>query len=253
MRTLSDRTQTPSDQTTNERLAESDVVSVADVLRPVLQAAPEAAALRMEFWDGSATGPPDAAVVARWNRSDALRRVLWMPNELGVARAYVAGDVDLDGDIFTCLVALRRLGLSLRASPAAALRLAVRAARRLGVVGRPPPPPEEEAGFSGWRHSPARDARSVTHHYDVGNDFYRVVLGPSLTYSCARFVTPESTLEEAQAAKYELICRKLGLHERPGARLLDVGCGWGSMALHAATNHGARVVGITLSPQQLEL
>ncbi|MDQ3897486.1 MAG: cyclopropane-fatty-acyl-phospholipid synthase family protein, partial [Actinomycetota bacterium] len=105
----------------------------------------------------------------------------------------------------------------------------------------------------GLRHSIRRDAASVSHHYDVGNDFYRLVLGPSLTYSCARFADDHTTLEQAQAAKFELICRKLGLHQRPGMRLLDVGCGWGSMALHAATVHGAEVVGVTVSREQAEL
>ena len=95
-----------------------------------------------------------------------------------------------------------------------------------------------------------RDKVAVSHHYDVGNEFYALVLGPSMTYSCARFVDAGVSLEQAQAAKHELICRKLGLHEQPGARLLDVGCGWGSMAIHAATEHGARVVGITISDEQ---
>ncbi len=90
----------------------------------------------------------------------------------------------------------------------------------------------------------------MSHHYDVGNEFYSLVLGPSMTYSCARFVDAGMSLEDAQAAKHELICRKLGLHERPGARLLDVGCGWGSMAIHAATRHGAQVVGVTISKEQ---
>ena len=92
----------------------------------------------------------------------------------------------------------------------------------------------------------------ISHHYDVGNDFYRLVLGPSMTYSCARFVTEDATLEEAQAAKHELICRKLGLDQRPGARLLDVGCGWGSMAIHAARHHGATVIGVALSREQVD-
>jgi len=127
----------------------------------------------------------------------------------------------------------------------------VRAARRLGALGPPLPPPPEECRPAGRVHSPARDARAISHHYDVGNDFYELVLGPSWTYSCARFVTPTTSLEEAQAAKYELVCRKLGLDERPGCRLLDVGCGWGSMAIHAARYHDARVVGVALSAEQV--
>lgn len=98
-----------------------------------------------------------------------------------------------------------------------------------------------------------QDARAISHHYDVGNDFYRLILGPSMTYSCARFVDDSSSLEDAQKAKHELVCRKLGLDRQPGATLLDVGCGWGSMALHAALQHGARVVGITLSQEQVTL
>jgi cyclopropane-fatty-acyl-phospholipid synthase len=103
------------------------------------------------------------------------------------------------------------------------------------------------------RHSRRRDAVAVSHHYDVGNDFYRLILGEAMTYSCARFVDPGVDLAGAQAAKHELICRKLGLHLRSGARLLDVGCGWGSMAIHAATHHGAQVVGVTISREQAEL
>jgi cyclopropane-fatty-acyl-phospholipid synthase len=102
-------------------------------------------------------------------------------------------------------------------------------------------------------HSKGRDGQAISHHYDVGNEFYRLVLGPSMTYSCARFVADESSLEDAQAAKHESICRKLGLADRPGLRLLDVGCGWGSMAIHAATHHGASVVGVTISEAQAEL
>jgi cyclopropane-fatty-acyl-phospholipid synthase len=128
----------------------------------------------------------------------------------------------------------------------------VGAARRLGVLGRPLPAPPEECRPTGRLHSPARDARAVSHHYDVGNEFYRLVLGPTMTYSCAKFTTPESSLEDAQTAKYELICRKLGVDRSPGTRLLDVGCGWGSMAIHASKYHGARVVGVALSREQVD-
>ena len=123
----------------------------------------------------------------------------------------------------------------------------LRAARRLGLLGRPLPPPPEEARLRGGVHSLRRDAAAIGHHYDVGNDFYRIVLGPSMTYSCARFSDEGMDLTAAQASKHELICRKLGLPEQPGARLLDVGCGWGSMAIHAALHHDVSVVGITIS------
>jgi cyclopropane-fatty-acyl-phospholipid synthase len=123
----------------------------------------------------------------------------------------------------------------------------------LGVLGLPLPRPSEEASPRGKRHSKTRDAQVISHHYDISNDFYRLVLGPSMTYSCARFVDPATRLDEAQSAKHDLVCRKHGLHEREGALLLDVGCGWGSLAIHAASTYGAQVVGITLSTEQAAL
>jgi cyclopropane-fatty-acyl-phospholipid synthase len=117
-------------------------------------------------------------------------------------------------------------------------------------TGRVPPPPEE-IRLRGRRHSSARDSASIAHHYDVSNDFYRLVLGPTMTYSCAYFDSPDGALERAQDDKHELICRKLRLRE--GERLLDVGCGWGTLAIHAAKHHGVGVVGVTLSRRQAEL
>jgi cyclopropane-fatty-acyl-phospholipid synthase len=228
--------------------------SAADGLAPVLAALVGAGApIRFRFWDGSSVGPPDPVGTIVVHSPDALRRIAWAPGELGVARAFVAGDLSVEGDIFEVLVALRDASpRELRAVDARTVAAIVRTARRLGVLRTPLPPPPEESRPAGRIHSAARDARAVSHHYDVGNDFYELVLGPSWTYSCARFVTPATTLEEAQAAKYELICRKLALDVRPGSRLLDVGCGWGSMALHAAQHHGAGVVGIALSHQQVD-
>ena len=136
----------------------------------------------------------------------------------------------------------------------------LRATRGVGALGSRPKPPVEEVVSHGIRHSLRRDRAAVGHHYDVGNEFYELVLGPSMTYSCARFTTPEATLEAAQSAKHELISRKLGLDRPPSGdagadgtgrrRLLDVGCGWGSMAIHAATNHDVDVVGVTISKEQ---
>jgi cyclopropane-fatty-acyl-phospholipid synthase len=124
-------------------------------------------------------------------------------------------------------------------------------ARLLGRSGiKRPPVPAEEARLHGRRHSRARDAAAISYHYDVSNEFYRMVLGPSMTYSCAVWPSEDATLEEAQAAKYDLICRKLGL--RPGMRLLDVGCGWGGMVMHAARHYGVQAIGITLSTNQAE-
>jgi cyclopropane-fatty-acyl-phospholipid synthase len=127
-------------------------------------------------------------------------------------------------------------------------RLAGSDLRRTGLRRLEVPP--EEARLRGRRHSRRRDARAVAHHYDVSNAFYRMVLGPSMTYSCAVWERPDVTLEQAQEAKVELVCRKLGLE--PGMRLLDIGCGWGGMVVHAAARHGVRAVGVTVSRRQAE-
>ena len=200
----------------------------------------------LECYDGSRIGPIDASTRVIVRSPDALHYVLTAPGELGFARAYVAGAIEIDGDISTALALRHRL-------PQA--RLTARewlAAARMAGVGalRPLAPPPEEAHLHGRRHSKARDAAGIAHHYDVSNDFYRLVLGPSMTYSCAVFESETATLEDAQAAKYELVCRKLGL--RPGMRLLDVGCGWGGMVMHAARHHGVHAVGVTLSSRQAD-
>ena len=215
---------------------------------------------RLRAWDGSETGPAEAEVTIVVHSPDALRRMLWAPGELGLARAHVAGELDIEGDIFALLNARDLLAdptehYEISFGPLAIAHLA-KAARDLRVLGRPLPAPPEEMRIPGRlssmlgrrMHSKARDASSVSYHYDVGNDFYRLVLGPSWTYSCAYWPTPDTTLEQAQAAKYEIVSRKLGLE--PGMRLLDVGCGWGGMALHAAQNHGVSVVGVTVSKEQ---
>ncbi|WP_374121988.1 class I SAM-dependent methyltransferase [Frankia sp. AiPa1] len=208
-------------------------------------------AVRVRLWDGSTLGPDTATrIVVR--SPEALRRVLFRPGELGLARAFVAGDLDVEGDIFAALAvreaidtARSRLSGAGGGPRAAALVLL----RELGV--RPPEPPPEEARLHGRRHSTRRDAAAISHHYDVSNDFYRLILGPTMTYSCAVWESPDAALDAAQTAKHELVCRKLGL--RPGERLLDVGCGWGSMLLHAARHHGVRGVGVTISVEQAAL
>jgi cyclopropane-fatty-acyl-phospholipid synthase len=204
--------------------------------------------LAVEAYDGSRAGPGDASTKLIIRRPDALRRIITAPGELGLARAYVAGDIDLEGSIWD-LLALRDRMPDVRIDP----RVLVRLVKELGgwrEVRRLEPPPEE-VRLHGRRHSKARDAAAISHHYDVSNAFYRLVLGPSMTYSCAVFHDPSDTLEAAQANKYELICRKLGLE--PGMRLLDVGCGWGGMVMHAAEHHGVRAVGVTISRRQAEL
>ena len=212
---------------------------------------------RLRAWDGSEAGPAEAPVLTI-RTPGALRRLVWAPGELGLVRAYVAGEIDLDGDIFTTVDALSSLGrLSSEAAfPRAGARERLellRTAAALGAFGPPPPPPAEEFVRSrrGRRHSPRRDAAAVTHHYDVGNDFYELVLGRTLVYSCAVWADERTGLDAAQEAKLDLVCRKLEL--RPGMRLLDVGCGWGSLALHAAQRYGADVVGVTLSAEQAGL
>ena len=213
--------------------------------------------LRLRAWDGTEAGPEDAPVVVFQSRR-ALRRMLWSPGQLGLSRAYVAGEIDAPGDIFAAFGALSSAGKFAEPGPfrpptprevLALLKTAV----RLGALGPNPAPPPEEARVRrhGRRHSKVRDAAAISHHYDVGNDFYRLVLGPSMAYSCAVWESDDTGLDAAQAAKFDLVCRKLGL--KPGMRVLDVGCGWGSFALHAAQNYGVDVVGVTLSAEQAAL
>ncbi|MEU3840944.1 cyclopropane-fatty-acyl-phospholipid synthase family protein [Streptomyces sp. NPDC028635] len=212
--------------------------------------------VRIRAWDGSQAGPPGAPTLVVRNRR-ALRRLLFKPGELGLARAWVAGDLEIEGDLYAALDLLaeliwdrgedaRTLGEALR-DPS--VRQAVRGLVKLAGPPLPPaPPPEEVRRRRGHLHTRRTDKKAISHHYDVGNDFYELVLGPSMVYSCAYWPAPDATLETAQRDKLELVSRKLAL--KPGQRLLDVGCGWGSMALHAAREHGVSVVGITLSQEQ---
>jgi len=213
--------------------------------------------IRLRAWDGSEAGPEDAPLIEFTSRR-ALRRILWSPGQLGLSRAYVAGEINAHGDIFAAFAALSSAGKFAEPGPFSPLTprevwTLVTTAVRLGALGPNPAPPPEEARVEkhGRRHSKKRDAAAISHHYDVGNDFYRLVLGPSLVYSCAVWSDEGRTLEEAQEEKIDLVCRKLGLV--PGMRVLDVGCGWGSFALHAAERYGVSVVGITLSTEQAEL
>lgn len=229
--------------------------SAAETLAPIVRSLfGRTPPLRVRFWDGSTLGPATSAgVVIR--SPDALRRLLWSPGELGLGRAYVSGDLDLEGDIFEVLGVRDALAddegrFEISLAPRAWLRL-LRVARRFGVLGGPLGLPAEEARPRGRLHSRGRDATAVSHHYDVGNDFYALFLGSTMTYSCAYFERPDVTLDVAQTAKYDLICRKLGLG--PGARLLDIGCGWGGMVLHAASHYGVTAVGVTISNAQAEL
>ena len=210
--------------------------------------------LRLKAWDGSEAGPAGAPVIEFRSRR-ALRRMLWSPGQLGLSRAYVAGDIDAPGDVFASFAALSSTGKFAEPGPFRAptvreLGTILKNAALLGALGPNPAPPPEEARIvrAGRRHTRTRDAAAIAHHYDVGNDFYALVLGPSMVYSCAVWQDEDTGLEAAQDAKLDLVCRKLGL--KPGMRVLDVGCGWGSLALHAAQNYGVDVVGVTLSGEQ---
>ncbi|MFC8074308.1 class I SAM-dependent methyltransferase [Streptomyces sp. NPDC057307] len=212
--------------------------------------------VRIRAWDGSESGPPGAPTFVLRHRR-ALRRLLWKPGELGLARAWVAGEIDIDGDLYAALDLVAGLlwerGADAKDTvrPLRDPRMRAAAKGIVGIAGLwppPPPPPEEVRRRSGALHTKHRDRAAISHHYDVGNDFYEMVIGPSMVYSCAYFEEPGATLEDAQRDKLDLVCRKLGLTE--GDRLLDVGCGWGSMAMHAAREYGAQVTGVTLSREQ---
>ena len=226
--------------------------TAARALAPLVHAVlGESIPVQVRFWDGSAIGAADGPATIVLRSPNALRRILWSPNEVGFARAFITGDAEIEGNLLEAIRAVFQAAPQDLLIGTRTMTRTLAAAVRLGVVGPPPARPAEEARLRGGRHSRARDAAAISHHYDVGNDFYRLVLGESMTYSCARFVRPDASLEEAQAAKYDLICRKLGLGE--GMRLLDVGCGWGGMVMHAASHYRVAAVGITLSEQQYDL
>jgi cyclopropane-fatty-acyl-phospholipid synthase len=202
----------------------------------------------VEFWDGtrlSATNGGGPTFHVRSPRAAA--HVLRAPGQLGLGRAYVAGEIEVD-DIDAVIEVLDGWQPPSLASGDKA-RLLLGAVRAAGLA-RPPRRPASELRPSGRPHTKERDAEAVRHHYDVSNEFFSLFLDESMTYSCAIFSRGAATLEAAQEEKLETVARKLELKE--GDRVLDVGCGWGSFPLWAATRHGARVVGITLSPPQAE-
>jgi cyclopropane-fatty-acyl-phospholipid synthase len=210
--------------------------------------------VRLCAWDGSEAGPPDAPLV-EIRTPDALRRLLWHPGELGAAQAYVAGELEVHGDLGEALTHVftvgRERGLTGRPRPATYLR-AVQMIRSLGVSGKPPPAPDPQARVRGRLHSRLRDRRAISHHYDLSNAFYAMLLDPSMAYSCAYYGDdPGQSVASAQRAKLDLVCHKLDLG--PDRTLLDVGCGWGSLSLHAAEHFGARVVGVTIAHEQKKL
>lgn len=212
--------------------------------------------IRLRVWDGSEAGIPGAPVIVIRNKR-ALRHILWKPGELGVARAYVQGDLDVEGDLGEGLRAMWDAVRDARAADDRAGRPKIgpkqiakgaALAVRLGAIGRRPPAPAAESNLTGELHSKERDLAAISHHYDLSNDFYELILDPNMAYSSGFHVTPDMSLEEAQTAKLHLVCRKLGL--RPGMKMVDIGSGWGSLTLFAAEHYGVHVTGVTLSVEQ---
>ncbi len=214
----------------------------------------ESPPIRFEAYDGSSLGPVDSPIVLRLKNERGLRFLATAPGDLGAVRAYVSGDLDLEGvhpgDPYAAMKMLGRWRFQ-RPSPGEAVALVRELGWRRLVPPQPPPQetlPRWRRVAEGLRHTRLRDAESITHHYDVSNDFYEKVLGPSMAYTCAVFPKEDASLEEAQEEKFDLVARKLGLTS--GMRLLDVGCGWGGMVRHAAKHYGVTAVGVTLSEQQ---
>ena len=210
------------------------------------------APVEFRAYDGSRAGDPNADVRIEIRSPRALSYFAWAPGAVGLARAYVAGEVDVVGEMYTVLSRLTSLTKPVSLTWSERLRIA--GALAPYVRHRPPPPPEEirinRLLRYGRLHSRERDRRVIAHHYDVPNRFYELVLGPSMSYTCACFLSESATLEEAQFAKHDLIAQKLGLE--PGMRLLDVGSGWGGMVMHAARHYGVEALGVTLTPQHVD-
>jgi cyclopropane-fatty-acyl-phospholipid synthase len=218
--------------------------------------------VRLRAWDGSEAGPADGPVVVLRSKQ-ALRRLLWHPGELGLAQAYVTGELDVEGDITDGLRAVWQAARE-RGRPSApprgawrraarlpeAVKAAAAAAVQLGIPGPRPPAPVTEARVRGRLHSKSRDQAVIAHHYDVPPAFYELILDPQMAYSSGLWTSddPDYTLADAQRDKLDAVCVKLGL--QPGQRLLDIGCGWGSLTIHAARSYGARVTAVTLAREQ---
>ena len=200
--------------------------------------------VRFSVYDGSSAGPDAAPAHVAVSSPSAWAYLVQAPGQLGLVRACIEGAIEIEGDVHTVLRSFRKPQAS-SVGAEQLRRLAAEVARNAARrVGRP----EEEIRLRGRRHSKRRDAEAISHHYDVSNRFYELVLGPSMTYTCAVYPRHDATLEEAQLEKYDLVARKLAL--RAGMRLLDVGCGWGGMVLHAARHYGVRAIGVTLSRAQ---
>lgn len=248
------RSQAIARQPGRPRRGHADVASTADrVLHGLAHGRLADFPLDVRFWDGStlrgeSVDKPRSVVRVE---PRALAHVMHEPSQIGLARAWVDGSLSVDGALEDVL-STRHEFSDTRLSLGDRFRLALAAVRVAGLgVLRRPPTPAIEASLSGRRHSLARDRTAIVHHYDVSNEFYRLLLGPSMVYSCAYFSDADDSLEQAQERKLDLICRKLSLS--PGEQFLDIGCGWGALLLHAAANYGVRATGITLSESQAAL
>jgi cyclopropane-fatty-acyl-phospholipid synthase len=217
---------------------------------------PAARSFDVRYWDGTVetahNGTVSFTLVIK--APSALRQMLLPPSELSIVEAYLSGAVDVEGELSAAVAlgdeikgrlssigALVSLTRDLLALPSpngdgAAVR-ALRADARVAPAGE--------------KHEPSRDRAAISYHYDVGNDFYELWLDKRMVYSCAYFHRDDDTLDEAQEAKLDLVCRKLRLE--PGDRFLDIGCGWGALVIHAAAHYGVDAVGVTLSTRQAEL
>jgi cyclopropane-fatty-acyl-phospholipid synthase len=222
-------------------------MALAQVFERVLGGA--GGSIAFKAYDGSTAGSIDPEVTLEIRSPIALRYVINSPGDLGLARAYVTGHLDVHGDMYTALKTLTEAEIgTLSWSQRSEL---IRSAGGLVAFRRPALPPEEHLRpHFARRHSRRRDAEAISHHYDVSNLFYSWVLGPSMAYTCATYRKGEASLEEAQHEKFDLVARKLGLES--GMRLLDVGCGWGGMVIHAAREYGVKALGVTLSRRQAE-
>src|SRR5580658_3316601 len=223
-------------------------MAIAEVFEAVAGAD---APVEFAAYDGSRAGIPGSPVKVTVRSPVAVAYLAQAPGELGLARAYVSGHLDIEGDTYEALVRMTKAQSISMSIPEKLRQLQALGGPKL-LVHRMPPPPQEvrlRRRFLGGRlHSKSRDARAISHHYDVSNRFYEWVLGPTMAYTCACYPREDATLEEAQANKFDLVARKLGLQQ--GMRLLDVGCGWGGMVMHAAREYGVKALGVTLSAQQ---
>ena len=205
--------------------------------------------LPVRLWDGEEWGPTDADWRLVLREPWSLRALLRPPLDLSAGEAYLADLIDFEGDILAMVADGERIGRALTADPSGLARLAPVALS----LPRPPrrtEPERRRARLRGRMHSKGRDRGAVAHHYDLPASFYETFLDRDLVYSCGYFAEPAGDLEEAQRRKLDLVCRKLRLE--PGQRLLDIGCGFGSLLIHAAREYGVEGLGVTLSRTQVD-